>query len=167
MRTAYLAGLFPCLAACAPPGAFYGPEFPPENASAAPRVERVARGEVAVGGDDDDDAAPPTPLQAAAAVPLSARDRPHPDPVFFHIGAGYGALGGLDLTACRDRGLPSGYIRIRATFRASGRVAHAAVESASEPSQEALTCIGEQLQAASVPSFDSDDVTLSRIVFVN
>lgn len=154
-------------AACVPQGALYGPGFPSEVASATPRFERVARGEIQVPDEDDSDSAQPTPLQAAAATPASGRDHPRPDPVFFHLGAGYGALGGLDLTACRDRGLPSGYIRVRATFGSSGRVAHAAVESASEPSPEALTCIGEQLEATSVPAFDSQDVTLSRIVFVN
>jgi len=45
--------------------------------------------------------------------------------------------------------LPSGYIRLRATFRPSDRVTRAAVESATEPPEEALTCIGEQLEATS------------------
>ena len=106
-------------------------------------------------------------LGIAAAAPASNRDRPRPSPIFFSLGAGHGALGRVDLSTCRDRGLPAGYLRIRATFRPSGHVAHAAVESAAEPPQEALECVSEQLEDTSVPPFDGEDVSLSKIVFVN
>jgi hypothetical protein len=154
---------FAITTSCIPRESLYDAEF-----AAEPQVERRAPG-VAIAHVDvsDDDAAGGTPTRAAA-VPLSERAmRPRPDPVFFHLGAGYGALGHIDVVPCRDRGLPSGYMRLRATFRPSGRVAHAALESVSEPPEEALTCIGEQLEATSVPPFDGADVTLTRIFYVD
>jgi hypothetical protein len=93
--------------------------------------------------------------------------RPLPDPVFFRLGAGYGALGRIDLSPCRDQGLEPGYLHLRVTFRSSGRVVRAAVERPAPPPSEALLCIGEQLQMAMVPGFDGGDVTLSKSVFVN
>jgi hypothetical protein len=151
---------------CLPPGEAYDANFPAETASNAPASTPVGVGEVEVGSDDDD------PVEAkplrSVAVPVGWRgDRPRPDPVFFHLGAGYGALGRVDVLPCRDRGLPAGYLRIRATFRPSGRVAHAAVESPEQPPEDALTCIGERLQATTVPPFDGGDVTLSRIYFID
>jgi len=104
---------------------------------------------------------------AAAFLPPSPRDRPRPDPVPFRLGAGRGALGLIDLTPCREDGLPPGYVHMRVTFRHSGRVVHAAVESVAAPPPEALECIGEQLEVALVPVFDGGDVTLSRSYFVN
>lgn len=90
-----------------------------------------------------------------------------PDPVLFRIGAGYGALGRVDLAACRDRGLQAGYLHMRVTFRDSGRVVRAAVESPVAPPPEALTCIGERLKLAMVPVFEGGEVTLSKNFFVN
>jgi len=90
-----------------------------------------------------------------------------PDPILFRLGAGYGALGHVDLAPCRDQGLPQGYLRLRVTFRASGRVVRAAVETPVAPPAEALTCIGEQLEMAMVPLFEGGDVTLSKSFFVN
>jgi hypothetical protein len=150
---------------CLPPGAAYEAAFPAETEATAPPATAVGVGEVDVDSDDDDTPAA-TPLRVTA-VPVGGRDRPRPDPVFFHIGAGYGALGRLDVLPCRDRGLPAGYLRIRATFRPTGHVAHAAVESPERPPEDALTCIGELLEATSVPPFDGGDVTLSRIYFVD
>jgi hypothetical protein len=111
---------------------------------------------------DDGTAAP----HAAPALRASSADHPPPEPVFFRIGAGYGALGQIDLEPCRDRGLDGGYLRMRVTFRRCGGVARATVEGPSQPPPEALTCIGERLQAALVPAFDGGDVTLSKSVFV-
>jgi hypothetical protein len=101
-----------------------------------------------------------------SASPPPAR-RALPDPIFFRLGAGYGALGRIDLSPCRDQGLEPGYLHLRVTFRASGRVVRAAVERPAPPPAEALLCIGEQLQMAMVPVFDGSDVTLSKSVFVN
>ncbi len=98
----------------------------------------------------------------------SPADRPRPDPVPFRLGAGRGALGRLDLEPCREQGLPQGYLHVRVTFRHNGHVVHAAVESPAAPPNEALACIGEQLQAmAMVPAFDGGDVTISKSYFVN
>jgi hypothetical protein len=107
-----------------------------------------------------------TPRRAAAALPASERDRPRPDPTPFRLGAGHGTLGRIDVGRCRDLGLPSGYVRMRVTFRQNGHVVHAAVQSDAPPTREALACIGNQLTAAVVPAFDGQDVTLSRIVYV-
>jgi hypothetical protein len=151
-------------AGCLPQESLYEAEFPGDQGTASPPAERVAVGHVDVRYDDS---AETTPLRAAAAAPASDRDRLRPSPIFFSLGAGHGALGRLDLSACRDRGLPAGYLRVRATFRPSGHVAHAAVESAAEPPQEALECVSELLEDTSVPPFDGEDVSLSKIVFVN
>jgi hypothetical protein len=108
------------------------------------------------------------PSEPAPAVALAAspKDRPPPDPIPFRIGAGHGALGRVNLGACREQGLDPGYLRLRVTFQPSGRVAHASVESPAPPPQEALDCIGGQLQEAFVPAFDGRDATLSRSFFV-
>jgi hypothetical protein len=112
------------------------------------------------------------PVEGAAepatstAVPLRERHL-QSEPVLFRLGAGYGALGHLDLAPCREQGLPPGYVHMRVTFRHSGRVVHAAVESAAPPPREALACIGERLEVAIVPVFEGGDVTLSRSFFVN
>ncbi|MGO9832788.1 MAG: hypothetical protein ACLP1X_01095 [Polyangiaceae bacterium] len=102
----------------------------------------------------------------APALRASSADHPPPEPVFFRIGAGYGALGQIDLEPCRDRGLDGGYLRMRVTFHRSGGVARATVEGPVQPPPEALACIGERLQAAMVPAFDGGDVTLSKSLFV-
>ncbi len=110
---------------------------------------------------EDDPSAPATP----PAAPRS--DRPPPDLVLFSLGAGHGALGRIDLGPCKEQGLQAGYLHMRVTFRRSGRIVRAAVESLAEPPSEALACISEQLEVAMVPVFDGDDVTLSRTFFVN
>jgi hypothetical protein len=91
-----------------------------------------------------------------------------PDPTFFRIGAGYGALGDLDFATCRAQGLDPGYLHVRATFHhASGHIVRASVERPSPPPAEALQCISERLRLAMVPAFDGADVTLSKSYFVN
>jgi hypothetical protein len=100
-------------------------------------------------------------------VGLALGASPGPDPVFFRLGAGYGALGEVDLASCRQQGLPPGYLHMRVTFRHSGRVVRAAVESSVAPPREALACIGEQLEMAMVPVFEGGDVTLSKGFFIN
>ncbi len=110
-------------------------------------------------------AQPPAPPPGVAG--RATTRRVDPEPAFFHLGAGYGALGQLDLARCRDQGLQPGYLRMHVTFQNSGRVARAALEAPVAPPAEALTCIGEQLEAALVPEFDGREVTLSRGFFVN
>jgi hypothetical protein len=107
---------------------------------------------------------PPPPQEAEARPPGPRVQR---DPMFFHLGAGYGALGQVDLEPCRDHGLPRGYVRVRVTFRTDGRVAHAALQSDVLPSPEALACVGERLEMALVPAFEGGDVTLSKSFFVD
>jgi hypothetical protein len=128
----------------------FAADAPPEPA------ERVVVADVSVGASDVDAA----PVHAAASL------RPSDEPVSFRLGAGYGALGHVDLESCRDLGLPSGYLRMRVTFRQSGGVAHATVESPAQPPSEALSCVGRHLAATMVPAFDGSDVTLSKSVFV-
>jgi len=105
--------------------------------------------------------------ESVTSVPLQGGARRRVEPALFHLGAGYGALGGLDLASCRERGLQAGYLRMRVTFRSSGHIVHAAVQSSMAPPPEALMCIGEQLEVAMVPTFEGDDVTLSKSFFVN
>jgi hypothetical protein len=129
----------------------YTPEPPPE-----PVVRREVSVEYTGPGEATD-----VPVLAA-----SPRDRPPPDPIPFRIGAAHGALGLIDLGPCREQGLPSGYLRMRVTFRRDGRIVHAAVESPTPPPQAALDCIAEQLESAAVPAFDGRDAALSRRYFV-
>jgi hypothetical protein len=113
-----------------------------------------------------------TRSEQPAEEPTPGQSVPHssllpPEPTLFRLGAGYGALGQIDLAPCRNQGLSPGYLRVRVTFQHNGRVARAAVESVVAPPSEALACIGEQLEAAMVPVFDGVDVTLSKSFFVN
>jgi hypothetical protein len=105
--------------------------------------------------------------EPVASVPITSTVRRRAEPLLFHLGAGYGALGQLDLAACRDHGLKAGYLHVRVTFRNSGHVVRAAVQSPVPPPAEALACIGEQLEVAMVPVFEGDDVTLSKSIFIN
>jgi hypothetical protein len=160
MRSACLVVLLlPCAVGCLP-------EEPPARSLAEgplPPAEPVVVSAVTMAGSAADHArltrnpSPPPPADA---------DRIRPGPVFFRLGAGYGAVGRVDLTPCRERGLETGYVHMRVTFAGDGTVAHAAVESPTQPPPDALACIGERLEAAAVPAFEGGDVTLSKSVFV-
>jgi hypothetical protein len=119
---------------------------------------------VALAGDRSSDAASEPVAPDHRGVPAQ---HPFREPSLFRLGAGYGALGHVNLAPCREQGLPGGYLHLRVTFRSDGRVARASVESRLAPPPEALGCIGEQLEAALVPVFDGDDVTLARSFFVD
>jgi hypothetical protein len=108
-------------------------------------------------------------LTVASEDGLSALPAPRADgldPIPFQIGAGYGALSRVDLQACRDRGLQSGYVRLRATFTRVGYVVRASVESAAAQPAPALDCIADHLRQTGVPAFDGQDARLSRTYFV-
>jgi hypothetical protein len=122
---------------------------------AAPLVER----QVTVAADE----APPPPTALTPGGVLAAPSR---DPVRFQIGAAYGALSQVDLEACRDRGLPSGYVRVRATFTRSGYIVRASIESVTPPSPQALDCIADGLRQTGVPAFDGAEARLSKTYFV-
>jgi len=136
-------------------------EYPAAPAAADPAVHVVVA-DVNMTDEDSDEATPPSPPVLGAPGAL----RPAPEPVLFRLGAGYGALGHVDLGPCRELGMAPGYVRMRVTFRHSGAVAHATVESEAQPPPQVLTCIGERLQVAMVPRFDGDNVTLSKSLFV-
>jgi hypothetical protein len=158
MRTAYLLLALPFATAC-----IGEPPPPPVTpvADAPPPAEHVVVSAVEMTG------SPRSGETASARAPrASDADRVRPDPVFFRIGAGYGAVGRVDLAPCRERGLDTGYVHMRVTFAGNGTVAHAAIESPTPPPPDALACIGEQLQAAAVPAFEGGDVTLSKSLFV-
>jgi hypothetical protein len=122
-----------------------------------PAAERAETRIVAVpGGDSDVEAPEPAP---------APRRRDATDPLFFRLGAGYGALGLIELAPCQDQGL-AGYVRVHVTFTGSGHVTRAAVESPVAPSPDALSCIGQQLSVATVPVFEGGEVTLSKTFFV-
>lgn len=103
---------------------------------------------------------------SGGAARASDADRVRPGPVFFRLGAGYGAVGQVDLGPCREKGLDTGYVRMRVTFAGDGTVARATVESPTPPPPAALACVSEQLRAASVPAFEGGDVTLSKSLYV-
>jgi len=105
------------------------------------------------------------PGEAATRLAVAAAGARR-DPLFFRIGAGYGALGRVDLTPCRGEGLAAGYVRVRVTFRDDGRVSRAALLSPAPPSEAALECVAEQLAGAAVPRFEGGEVTLSKSFFV-
>jgi hypothetical protein len=121
----------------------------------------AARSEIAVGWQ-------PSAAQEVQLPPLPAspKDRPPPDPVPFRIGAGHGALGLVDLAPCREVGLEPGYVHLRVTFHRSGRIVAAVVESPAPPPSEALDCVAQQLEDATVPAFDGRDASMSKSVFV-
>jgi hypothetical protein len=141
----------------------------------APHEPTVTR-DVTIGDDDDSDESDESGASADAPPPPQSRPKvlvwspirlgPR-EPVLFRLGAGLGALGHIDLNPCRDQGLPSGYVHMHLTFRGTGRVVRAAVETPMAPPPEALACIGDQIQATMVPVFDGGDVNLSKSVFVN
>ena len=155
-------GLAGGLVGCVHPESMNAVAYPADPAPAE-AAQPVVVADVNMASDDSSAAAAPRP---AAALRASGADHPPPDPVLFRLGAGYGALGQIDLEPCRDYGLASGYLRMRVTFRHSGAVAHATVESEAQPPPEALACIGERLQEATVPAFDGSNVTLSKSFFV-
>jgi hypothetical protein len=127
----------------------------------APEPEPVVRRDVTMPWARAGEPSSPAPVLAA-----SPRDRPPPDPIPFRIGAGHGALGTIDLAPCRAEGLPSGYLAMRVTFHRDGRVAHAVVEGPVAPPQEALDCVAEQIEEATVPVFDGRDASLTKRFFV-
>ncbi len=142
-------------------GCLHEGDLSPEEPDTAdpPEAPVQARNvELQYGGEDDT-----ADVVTQAPEPPSRARR---EPVPFHLGAGYGALGHVDLRACREQGLQPGYLRMHITFRDDGRVVHAAVESGEAPPDEALACIGQQLKMAMVPAFDGDDVSLSKSFFV-
>ena len=152
--------LFLLAAGCVHPQTTTEPAFEP----AAPPEPTVVR-DVELGDDDEPAEAPSAPFRSVLVEsPVSIRVR---EPVLFRLGAGLGALGHIDLAPCRDEGLQPGYVHVHLTFRHTGRVVRAAVETPIEPPPDALACIGEQIEATFVPVFDGGDVMLSKSFFVN
>lgn len=139
----------------------------PVESTEDPPVEPHETRIVQVPGDEPGEELGAEPTQAAVSVSVSTAVPGFADPVFFRIGAGYGALGQVDLHSCREQGLPAGYVHMRVTFRDTGQVVRASVESPTAPPPDALVCIGEQLRLAMVPRFEGGEVTLSRSFFVN
>jgi hypothetical protein len=154
--------LAPLALGCQPPEAYTFASYPIVHEESAqqdlPSSEAI---EIDYDGSDA-----PTPMRLAAAIPASELDRPHPEPVFFALGAGHGALGQVDVDGCGERGIPPGYLRMRATFRPSGHISRAVVMTESPPTQEALDCIADKLRVMRVPAFDGDNISLSRTYFV-
>lgn len=145
-------------------GCFHEPDADLESgyqAADEPSAEPVVQTDVTVRWERADPQAPEGSVLAA-----SPRDRPRPDPIPFRIGAGHGTLGRIDLAPCREQGLPGGYLRMRVTFRHDGRVAHAVVEGPVPPPEEALDCVAQQIEDATVPRFDGRDASLTKRFFV-
>jgi hypothetical protein len=128
-----------------------------------PAAERREIRSVELAYEDSSETAP----EADAVIPSARPALLPPEAALFRLGAGYGAIGRLELAPCREQGLPAGYLHVRVTFRDDGRVVRAAVEGPVAPPPQALACIGEQLKLATVPIFAGGDVTLSKSFFVN
>jgi len=122
----------------------------------APVAEAVVERQLTVASEEPND--PPAPSEPLRVAPR--------DPVPFRMGAGYGALARVDLASCSERGLPPGYLHLRATFNRVGYVVRASVETLQEPPPSALDCIADGLRQTGVPAFDGGDVRLSRTYFV-
>jgi hypothetical protein len=138
-------------------------EFLPAEEPIEPVSEPMESRTVELAADQPIDGPPPADTVRPPAPPA-----PHPpEPALFRLGAGYGILGQIDLTACRNQGLQAGYLHMKVTFEDSGRVVRAAVQSPTAPPPLALACIGDQLRTAMVPVFAGGDVTLSKSFFVN
>jgi hypothetical protein len=141
-------------------GCVLEPNTPVEEPEGPPPVApRVVETQLTITPDNAEPSAP----AVQAIAPLQAAPR---DPVPFRIGAGYGALARVDFTGCTERGLPPGYMRVRATFNRVGYVARASVESPIEPPATALDCIADGLRQTGVPAFDGQEVRLSRTYYV-
>jgi hypothetical protein len=157
-----LRSLLGALLLIAPAGCLHEPDAEIDTGLYQPVVPTTSGVErqITVAKDDAPAIDPPRPL------PPSPRDRPQVDRIPFRIGAGYGALSHVDLDVCRERGLPGGYVHVRATFANVGYVVRASVGSASEPPPPALDCIAETLRQVGVPEFEGDDATLSKTYWV-
>jgi hypothetical protein len=134
-----------------------------EDLTPEPAAVPVETRNVEVAYDDSDDETP----EAVPVVQRPSSALHPPNDALFRLGAGYGALGRVDLAPCRNQGLQAGYLHMRVTFQESGRVARAVVESPVAPPPEALACVGEQLKLAMVPVFEGGVVMLSKSFFVN
>ncbi|MGD0523670.1 MAG: hypothetical protein ABSE49_00930 [Polyangiaceae bacterium] len=142
-------------------GCLHEPDLDAAQPEWEPPAEVVVQRDVTMKWQRPDEEPPIAPALAA-----SPKDRWMPDPVPFRIGAGHGALGVIDLTPCRAVGLPAGYLAMRVTFHRDGRVTRAVVEGPVPPPEEALDCVAEQIQGASVPVFDGRDASLTKRFFV-
>jgi hypothetical protein len=165
-KVALLGGLLLLAAGCVHPQ--NTEELEPDSTPAAAPEPVVSR-EVEIGADDSDEApdSPPPVSAGRAPVLVWSEVRLPAEPVLFRLGAGLGALGHIDLGSCRDQGLPPGYVHMHLTFRHTGHVVRAAVETPIAPPPEALACIGEQIESTMVPVFDGGAVSLSKSVYVN
>jgi hypothetical protein len=132
------------------------PPAPPEVT--VTRDVQVGQEEV---GADEAPPAPPSQVLVWSNVRLGRRE-----PSLFRLGAGLGALGHIDLNPCHDHGLPAGYVHLHLTFRNTGRVVRAAVETPTAPPPEALGCIADAIESTMVPLFDGGDVHLSKSFYV-
>jgi hypothetical protein len=133
------------------------PATPVATEGPAPVSQPVVEVQLTVAPEEE----PAPPAQAIVLVHAAPRD-----PVPFPIGAGYGALARVDFGGCSERGLPAGYLRVRATFNRVGYVARASVETPTAPPSTALDCIADELRQTGVPAFDGTDVRLSKTYFV-
>jgi hypothetical protein len=146
-----LAAALPTMTACV-----YQPATAAYTDEPAPVAEPPVERQLTI-AEADEALAPTHPLPAARVAP---------DPIRFQVGAGYGALSHVDLAGCREYGLQSGYVRVRATFTRVGYVVRAAVTSLTAPPPAALDCIADQLRRTGVPAFDGEDAKLSKTYFV-
>src|SRR5580698_6477625 len=74
----------------------------PVTEVAPSRIEHVVVSNLVMVGSDVGNVGDHGAPSRNVAMSASDGDRARPEPVFFHLGAGYGAIGQVDLTPCHD-----------------------------------------------------------------
>jgi hypothetical protein len=114
--------------------------------------------------------APVQPPIAAAQPSMAPSTMPVPqttEPVArFDVGAARRALSEATVSACRDEGVPRGYLRVSAQFTSDGTVGSVVVEEPRELSEEAHACVADALRGTRIPTFGGDAVTVGATWFV-
>jgi hypothetical protein len=112
----------------------------------------------------------PAAQAALAHVPLAVPPaQPMPavvQPTHFDLGSAYGALGHVDLEACKTEGLAPGYGRVLLAFEPDGTPAHVAVQMPAGSAPSATRCVVEAFRGVRVAPFDGAPVNVRRQFYV-
>jgi hypothetical protein len=93
-------------------------------------------------------------------LPLSPPAQPA-----FDLGAAYGAIRDVDLSACRDEGLAAGYGRVVVGFMPDGRVGGVALDLPWASSAEARDCVESAYRQVRVRPFPGGQPATARASF--
>jgi|GEM_PF-6519482 len=108
------------------------------------------------------------PATYGPPLPASPRDRvPEDDDLpAFDAKAARGALGDVDLDACRAAGAPRGYGHALVTFNPSGDISKVVVDDPSGLPVSAVRCIGDELGKTRIKEYKGSAVTVGTTWFV-